>query len=56
MGLSSRVGIPNFENESLRKPEYAGVVGLMTAAITDAPTPVRRPRGLLAQLKELFRL
>jgi cell division protein FtsA len=56
MGLSARVGIPNFENESLRKPEYAGVVGLMTAAITDAPPPVRRPRGFLAQLKELFRL
>jgi cell division ATPase FtsA len=55
-GLSARVGIPNFENESLRKPEYAGVVGLMTAAITDAPPPVRRPRGFLAQLKELFRL
>jgi hypothetical protein len=32
------------------------VVGLMTAAITDAPPPVRRPRGLLDQLKELFRL
>ena len=56
MGLSARVGIPNFENESLRKPEYAGVVGLMTAAITDAPPPVRRPRGFLAQLKEIFRL
>ena len=55
-GLSARVGVPNFENESLRKPEYAGVVGLMTAAITDAPPPVRRPRGFLAQLKELFRL
>jgi cell division protein FtsA len=55
-GLSARVGIPNFENESLRKPEYAGVVGLMTAAITDAPPPVRRPRGFLTQLKELFRL
>ena len=55
-GLTARVGVPNFENESLRKPEYAGVVGLMTAAITDAPPPARRPRGFLAQLKELFRL
>jgi len=55
-GLSARVGLPNFENESLRKPEYAGVVGLMTAAIADAPPPPRRPRGLLSQLKELFRL
>jgi cell division protein FtsA len=55
-GLSARVGVPNFEIESLRKPEYAGVVGLMTAAIADAPPPVRRPRGFLAQLKELFRL
>lgn len=55
-GLSARVGVPNFENESLRKPEYAGVVGLMTAAIADAPPLVRRPSGFLAQLKELFRL
>lgn len=55
-GLSARVGVPNFEIESLRKPEYAGVVGLMTAAIADAPPPARRPRGFLAQLKELFRL
>jgi cell division protein FtsA len=54
-GLSSRVGLPNFENESLRKPEYAGVVGLMTAAIADAPPTPRRPRGLMAQFKELFR-
>jgi len=54
-GLSARVGLPNFDNESLRKPEYAGVVGLMTAAIADAPPPPRRPRGLMSQLKELFR-
>ena len=56
LGLTARVGVPAFENESLRKPEYAGVVGLMRAALADAPPPVRRPRGLLAQLKELFRL
>ena len=54
-GLTARVGVPNFENESLRKPEYAGVVGLMTAALADAPAVPRRPRGLLAQLKDLFR-
>ena len=55
-GLTARVGVPAFDNESLRKPEYAGVVGLMTAAIADAPPPARRPRGFLAQLRELFRL
>ncbi len=54
-GLTARIGIPNFENDSLRKPEYAGVVGLMTAAITDAPPIVRRPRGFIANLKDLFR-
>jgi hypothetical protein len=47
--------VPDFENESLRKPEYAGVVGLMTAALADAPPVVVRPRGFLAQLKALFR-
>lgn len=55
MGLPARVGIPQFENEALRKPEYAGVVGLMAAAIIDAPPVGRRPRGFLATLKELFR-
>ena len=54
-GLTARIGIPNFENDSLRKPEYAGVVGLMTAAITDAPPVVLRPRGYIANLKDLFR-
>jgi cell division protein FtsA len=54
-GVSARVGVPDFENESLRKPEYAGVVGLMTAALADAPPVVVRPRGFLAQLKALFR-
>ncbi len=54
-GVSARVGVPDFENESLRKPEYAGVVGLMTAALADAPPAVARPRGFLAQLKALFR-
>ncbi len=55
MQLPTRIGVPTFENDSLRKPEYAGVVGLMTAAITDSPPPVRRPRGFLASLKDLFR-
>ena len=54
-GASARVGVPDFENESLRKPEYAGVVCLMTAALADAPPAVARPRGFLAQLKALFR-
>ena len=55
LGLPARVGIPSFENESLRKPEYAGVVGLMAAAIIDAPPVVRRPRGFIAVLTDLFR-
>lgn len=55
LGLTARVGVPSFENESFRKPEYAVVVGMMLAAIADAPEPVRRPRGFFAGLKELFR-
>jgi cell division ATPase FtsA len=55
LGLTARVGVPDFDSESLRKPEYAGVVGLMRAAITDAPPAVRRPRGLWEQFKALFR-
>lgn len=55
MGLTARVGVPSFENESFRKPEYAVVVGMMLAAIADAPPPVRRPRGFLATVRELFR-
>ena len=54
-GLSARVGTPKFENESFRKPQYAGVVGLMTAAIADAPAPKRAPKGFLPWLKSLFR-
>jgi len=55
LGLPARVGVPAFEVESFRKPEYAGVVGMMTAAITDAPPPRRRPTGFLATLRDLFR-
>ena len=55
LGLPARVGAPVFEVESFRKPEYAGVVGMMTAAITDAPPPARRPRGFLDTLRDLFR-
>lgn len=55
LGLTARVGAPVFDSESLRKPEYAGVVGLMRAAITDAPPAARRPRGLWDQIRALFR-
>ncbi len=55
-GVSSRVGIPSFETEALRKPEYSGVIGMMVAAIQDAPPVVRRPKSLWDNVKELFRL
>jgi cell division ATPase FtsA len=55
LGLPTRVGIPQFEKETYRKPEYAGVIGMMKAAIEDAPPPVRRPQGALAWLKDMFR-
>jgi cell division protein FtsA len=32
-----------------------GVIGMMKAAIEDAPPPVRRPQGTLAWLKDMFR-
>jgi hypothetical protein len=53
--IATRVGIPQFEKEAYRKPEYAGVIGMMKAAIEDAPLPVRRPQGVLAWLKDMFR-
>jgi cell division protein FtsA len=55
LGLSARVGQTQFDTEALRKPEYAGVVGMMVAAIEDAPPVVRRPRGTFDWLRDLFR-
>ena len=55
LGLPTRIGIPQFEKETYRKPEYAGVIGMMKAAIEDAPPPVRRPQGAWAWLKDMFR-
>jgi cell division protein FtsA len=55
LGLPTRVGVPPFEKEIYRKPEYAAVIGMMKAAIEDAPPPVRRPQGFLAWLKDMFR-
>ena len=55
-GVTSRVGIPSFETDALRKPEYSGVIGMMVAAIQDAPPVLRRPKSLWDNVKELFRL
>jgi len=55
LGLPTRVGVPAFEKETYRKPEYAAVIGMMKAAIEDAPPPVRRPQGAWAWLKDMFR-
>ncbi len=55
LGLPTRVGIPPFESENMRKPELAVVIGMMKAAIEDAPPAIARPQGSLAWLRELFR-
>ncbi|MEY4033298.1 MAG: hypothetical protein RL492_492 [Verrucomicrobiota bacterium] len=55
LGLPTRIGVPQFEKETYRKPEYAGVIGMMKAAIEDAPPPARRPQGAWAWLKDMFR-
>lgn len=55
-GITSRVGVPQFETEALRKPEYSGVIGMMIAAIQDAPPVIRRPKSLWDELRNLFRL
>lgn len=54
-GVSTRIGIPKFDNSALQKSEYAGVVGMMIAAIEDAPLVVRRQKGFIDILRDLFR-
>ncbi len=54
-GVTARVGIPKFDNSSLQKSEYAGVVGMMIAALEDAPPVVRRQKGFMDIVRDLFR-
>ncbi len=53
--VSARIGVPKFEDKDFCKPQYAGVMGLMLAAVMDAPPPKRAPKGFTAWLKALFR-
>lgn len=55
LGLPTRVGIPKFETENFRKPEFAVVIGMMKAAIEDAPPAAPRPQGMVAWLRDMFR-